>query len=142
MKRQKVLTFVVNKNKKLLALLGSNDDPQFHESFWYVVTGSVEDIDLSLEDAVKREVFEETGLETEKIINLNTTYEYISLGDECVERCFITYVLDGKVNLNEESIDYKWCSLDEFISLVRWYFNKDELKNMLQKALTKNYMIN
>lgn len=59
-----------------------------------------------------------------------------------MERCFITYVLDGKVNLNEESIDYKWCSLDEFISLVRWYFNKDELKNMLQKALTKNYMIN
>lgn len=135
MKRQKVLTFVVNENKQLLALLGSNNDPQFHESFWYVVTGSVEDIDLSLEDAVKREVFEETGLEVDKIISLNTTYKYISLGDECVENCFITYVLAGEVNLNEESIDYKWCCLDEFVSLIRWYYNKDELKIMLEKSL-------
>ena len=64
---EKILTFIV-KNKKLLLLLGSDKDPQFHESFWYVVTGACEQEDSSLEATVKREVQEETGLNLTKVV--------------------------------------------------------------------------
>ena len=127
---EKILTFVI-KDNKLLLLLGSDKDPQFKESFWYVVTGGVEDDDKSLYDTVRREVMEETGLDVVKIIDLNRTYLYESLGIKCTEHVFVSYVDNGDVILNEESIDYKWCSIDEFLELVRWYYDKNELYNML-----------
>ena len=45
---EKILTFIVNKDNKLLLLLGSSNDPQFHKSFWYTVTGAKEDFDEDL----------------------------------------------------------------------------------------------
>jgi 8-oxo-dGTP pyrophosphatase MutT (NUDIX family) len=57
---EKILTFIINKEGKLLLLKGSKNDPQFHKSFWYVVTGSIEPFDRTKEEAVSREVFEET----------------------------------------------------------------------------------
>ena len=62
---QKILTFIV-KDDKFLLLKGSDEDPQFHESFWYVVTGSVENEDKCLEDTVRRELKEETNLDVEE----------------------------------------------------------------------------
>ena len=53
---KKICTFVINKENKILLLLGSDKDPQFHRSFWYVVTGGCEDSDDTIEDTVKREV--------------------------------------------------------------------------------------
>ena len=129
---EKILTFIVNEGKFLL-LKGSDKDPQFHESFWYTVTGSVEKEDNSLEDAVKREVKEETNLEINRIEKLPLIFEYESLGKKCVEHGFISYVLDDKVILNEENIDYKWCNIQEFIKLIKWYYDKDELINVLEK---------
>ena len=129
---EKILTFIV-KDKKLLLLLGSDNDPQYHKSFWYVVTGGCEIEDNTLEDTVKREVKEETGLTLNKIINLNWTFEYESLGENCIEHAFISFADNDKVELNEESIDYKWCKLDEFIKLIEWYGDKNELKERLIK---------
>ncbi len=129
---EKILTFIVNEDKFLL-LKGSDKDPQFHESFWYTVTGSVEKEDNSLEDAVKREVKEETNLEISRIEKLPLIFEYESLGKKCVEHGFISYVLDDKVILNEENIDYKWCNIHEFIKLIKWYYDKDELGKILEK---------
>ncbi len=133
---EKILTFIVNDDKFLL-LKGSDKDPQFHESFWYTVTGSVEKEDSSLENAVKREVKEETNLEIERIEKLPLIFEYESLGKKCVEHSFISYVSDDKVILNEENIDYKWCNINEFIKLIRWYYDKDELGKILSNKLIK-----
>ena len=60
----KILTFIVNEYNEILLLKGSENDPQFKESFWYVVTGGCEKYDLDREETVKREVKEETGLLT------------------------------------------------------------------------------
>ena len=132
---QKILTFIV-KDKKLLLLLGSDQDPQFHKSFWYVVTGGCEKEDKTLEDAVKREVLEETGLTLTKIVNLNWTFEYESLGEYCIEHAFISYTNSNNVVLNEESIDYKWCDIGEFIDLIEWYGDKQELKIKISKFVS------
>lgn len=131
---QKILTFIV-KDKKLLLLLGSDKDPQFHKSFWYVVTGGCEKEDITLVDAVKREVFEETGLSLTKIINLDWVFEYESLGEHCVEHAFISFTNDKNIILNEENIDYKWCDLDEFLNLIEWYGDKEEIKLKIEKFL-------
>lgn len=106
---EKILTFII-KDDKLLLLLGSDKDPQFHESFWYVVTGGCEKEDNDLYDTVRREVKEETNLNLSKIIDLNLVFEYESLGIHCIEHAFISYANDENIDiiLNEESIDYKW----------------------------------
>ena len=129
---EKILTFIV-KDKKLLLLLGSDQDPQFHKSFWYVVTGGCEKEDKTLEDTVKREAMEETGLSLTKIIDLDWVFEYESLGKHCIEYAFISFTDSDKVVLNEESMDYKWCELDEFINLIEWYGDKQELRQRLIK---------
>lgn len=131
---EKILTFIV-KDKKLLLLLGSDKDPQYHKSFWYVVTGGCEIEDKTLEDAVKREVKEETGITLTKIIDLNWVFEYESLGEQCIEHAFISFTDNDKVVLNEESIDYKWCDFDEFINLIEWYGDKNDLKERLIKYI-------
>lgn len=131
---EKILTFVI-RNSKLLLLLGSNEDPQFKKSFWYVITGGVEKKDNNLYDAVKREVKEETNLNLNKIIDLNLIFEYESLGEHCTEHAFISYANDNNVILNEESLEYKWCSLNEFINLINWHYDKNELKKLLKKYI-------
>lgn len=131
---EKILTFIIN-NNKLLLLLGSDKDPQFHKSFWYVVTGACEEIDTSLQDTVIREVKEETNLELTKIVDLNWTLNYESLGKNCIEHVFVSYAKDNKVILNEESIDYKWCNIDEFVELINWYEDKSKLKEIIKKYI-------
>lgn len=130
---EKILTFIVNKENKLLLLHGNDTDPQFHESFWYVVTGAKEKEDNVLEDTVKREIKEETNLDIIKIIDLNWIFEYDSLGDYCIEHAFITYVLDGEIILNEENYEYKWCDFDNFIKEVKWFYDKGELVEKIGK---------
>lgn len=131
---EKILSFII-KDNKLLLLLGSENDPQFHDSFWYVVTGEVEKQDKNLYDTVKREINEETNLDTIKIIDLNLTYKYKSLNKNCNEHVFISYVSDNEIILNEENLDYKWCTLDEFIEKIKWYYDKKELNKLLKKYI-------
>ncbi len=130
---EKVLSFIINKDKKYLLLKGSDTDPQFHKSFWYVVTGGVEEEDKSLIDTIKREVFEETGLVVKDIVDLDWIFEYESLGNLCVEHAFISYVDSDEVVLNEESIDYVWCNFEEFINKIEWFGDKKDLVSKLKK---------
>ena len=131
---EKILTFIVN-DKKLLLLLGSDKDPQYHKSFWYVVTGACEPEDKTLEDAVRREVLEETGLSLNNVIDLKWTFEYESLGEHCVEHAFVSFADDEQVTLNEENIDYKWCYLDDFVKMIEWYGAKKEIEEKLTKYI-------
>lgn len=130
----KILTFIVNEFNELLLLKGSPNDPQFNESFWYVVTGGYEKIDKSLTNTVKREVQEETGLLVKKCIYLNWIFKYKSLGRNCTEYAYISFVNKDNVVLNEENIDYRWCKIDEFIKKIRWFGDKNELRKVLINA--------
>jgi len=129
----KIFAFVINKENELLLLKGSPNDPQYHKSFWYVVTGGEEDIDNTLQDTVIREVKEETNLVVNKVIPLDKEFIYESLGEECHEFVYACFVEDGEIILNEESIDYKWCSREEFIDLIEWDGDKKELIELIDK---------
>lgn len=134
----KILTFIVNEFNEILLLKGSENDPQFKKSFWYVVTGGCEEYDLNREETVKREVKEETGINKIKdILYLNWIFKYHSLEAVCTEYAYITFVKKEKIKLNEENIDFKWCNIKEFIEKIQWYGDKKELYNVLKEALNK-----
>ena len=133
--QEKILSFIVNEENKLLLLKGSDNDPQFHKSLWYVVTGSKEDIDNDLFDTVKREIKEETNLEVKSILDMNWNFQYESLGNICVEHAFISKVKNNEIILNEESVAYEWLTLEDFINKIDWFYDKKELKEKLNIEL-------
>lgn len=133
----KILTFIVNEDNEILLLKNNDNDPQFKSSFWYVVTGGCEKYDLSREESVKREVKEETGLLTNNNIYLNWILEYESLGVQCMEYVYVSFVKKDNIILNEESIDYKWCKFDEFIEQINWFGDKKILEKVLSLAIKK-----
>ena len=130
--KEKILTFIINENNEFLLLKTSDKDPQFHESFWYVVTGSCEKEDKSKIETVKREVKEETNLDVIQSIYLNKTFTYESLGSNYIEYVYLSKVNKNKIILNEEHIDYKWCTFDEFVELIHWFESKNDLINLLK----------
>ena len=130
--KEKILTFIINENNEFLLLKTSDKDPQFHESFWYVVTGSCEKEDNDKIETVIREVKEETGLDVIQTLYLNKTFTYESLGSSCIEYVYISKVTTSQIILNEEHIDYKWCSFDEFIKLIHWFEPKSNLMQLLK----------
>lgn len=133
---KKILTFIVNTNNKLLLLHNNPEDPIHGGDIWYTVTGAKEEYDESLEDTVKREVKEETNLDVVNIKYLNINYKYVSRRNiECSEYVFISRVADGNIILNEESIGYKWLNKDDFINEIYWYYDKLELRKVLDKEL-------
>lgn len=136
----KILSFIVNKHNELLLLKGSPNDPQFKKSLWYVVTGSCENIDRNKEETVKREIKEETNLDVKDIIYLNWILKYNSLGTNCMEYVYISFVEDESIILNEENMDYKWCDIDTFINEIDWFGKKTVLKSVLNKALNSELL--
>ena len=134
---KKILTFIVNGNNKFLLLKGSENDPQFQKSFWYVVTGSCEKYDKNMIDTVKREVKEETNLDVIEVNYLDKIFYYKSLGKNCIEYVYLSKVKTGNVILNEESVEFKWCDFDEFVNLINWFEDKSELVKLLNKYYSK-----
>ena len=133
---KKILTFIVNKNKELLLLHNNPENPIHGGDIWYTVTGGVEEYDKSLEDAVIREVKEETNLDVINNKYLDINYTYTSRqGIECIEYVFISIVEDGNIILNEENIGYKWLNINDYIEEIYWYYNKEDLRILLEKAL-------
>lgn len=45
--------------------------------------------------------------------------------------------MNGEIVLNEESIDFKWCDIDDFVNLIEWTGDKMELKKVLVSAINK-----
>jgi 8-oxo-dGTP pyrophosphatase MutT (NUDIX family) len=132
---KKILAFVCD-GEKFLLLRNNSKDPAHGGDYWFTVTGSVE-ADESIENAVKREVKEETNLEVFEIFYLKWGSVYSWGGKDHSENNFLTFVKQGEVVLNEEHVDSEWLNLDNFIEKINWDLNKDELKKVLQKAVKR-----
>lgn len=133
--KRKILTFVVC-NDKFLALEMTKHPEHAPKGGWFVVTGDVEENESS-EDAVEREVLEETRLEIEEIIQLNWGSIYEWRGELCEEQNFISFVKSKEIILNEEHSKYEWLDLDEFIKKINWDDDKNLLRTVLKKAINK-----
>ena len=132
---KKILAFLCN-GKKFLLLRNNSKDPSHGGDYWFTVTGSVE-ADESIDDAVKREVKEETNLKVSTIFDLKWGSIYSWGGEYHSENNFLAFVKKGKVILNEEHVNFEWLNLDDFIKKINWDLSKEELKKVLQKAMKK-----
>ena len=141
---KKILAFIYNKKKnKFLILKTGDSEPEIHgDSHWFTTTGSVEENE-SNEEAVKRELSEETGLICEEVFDLNWGCIYEWLNQTHKEQYFLAFVDSEKIKLDKvEVIDFKWINLDEFINLIAWDDDKNLLKEVLEKAIKKEKYFN
>ena len=132
---KKILAFVCN-GERFLLLRNNSKDPAHGGDYWFTVTGSVESNE-SIEDAVKREVKEETNLDVSEIFDLKWGSIYSWGGKDHSENNFLAFVKKGKVILNEKHSKYEWLDIDKFIEKINWDLNKEELKKVLEKAIKR-----
>ncbi len=131
---KKILAFITD-GKSFLALR-NNPHPDHGGDFWFVVTGSVEKGE-SNEEAVIREVKEETGLDSEEILFLKWGSIYDWKDKSFKEFNFISFVKAGKIILNEEHTQYEWLNLEDFVDRIKWRDKKEILTKVLKKAINK-----
>ncbi len=132
---KKILTFVYG-GREFLLLRNNSKDPSHGGDYWFTVTGSVEDNETH-EQAVIREVLEETGLVVKETMRLNCGSIYNWQNQDHEEKNFIAFVEQNKIKLNEEYVDFEWLKLSEFIDRLNWGLDKEELRNVLQKAIKR-----
>lgn len=68
---------------------------------------------------------------------MNVVCNYINRNKECNEYVFVSFANKKEIILNEEWIDYKWLSLDEFLKYCYFYYDKETFKNILNSAINK-----
>ena len=107
---------VIEKDGKYLVLKRTKDK-DFQPEAWETVTGRLEQNE-SPNDAILREVKEETNLEVEVIMPIDTGFFY--RGGKEFPMVFIAYYckyLSGEVKLSWEHSEYKWISLSEVLEI-------------------------
>lgn len=115
--KKNAIAVIVDKENKFLLLKRSDDPKQWMPSKWALVGGSVEN-DETPEEACKREVKEETGLEINKFIK---TFS-IQRKPNSIEHIFASR-FDGDptdITLNDENTNYGWYDISEmkFLDIV------------------------
>lgn len=113
--------------------------PDIHlDSFWQGVTGGVEDNETT-RDAAKREAGEELGFLNTRPQPIGFSYsfpippewnmQYESAATHITEDVFVV-VLHGQPSptLSAEHSDWKWCRLEEALSLLHYPDNKQALR--------------
>ena len=132
---KKILAFVYD-GERFLLLRNNSEDPAHGGDYWFTVTGSIES-EESIEEAVKREVKEETNLDISEIFNLKWGSIYSWGGEDHKEQNFLVFVNKDKLKLNEENTDFRWLELRDFVNKLNWGLNREELRKVLQKAVKR-----
>jgi 8-oxo-dGTP pyrophosphatase MutT (NUDIX family) len=107
------------------------------EDFWQPVTGGVEEGENNIE-ALKREVSEESGIKN--FVRIVENVDYFEYPDAHFIKGFDyikEYVFGVEVDPNErividgkEHSQFKWCSFQEALELLKWEENKKALSRL------------
>lgn len=132
-----VLVLIYTKNKDILILKKNNG-----KDMWQSVTGSVNDGE-SVDDAAKREVYEETGLNADNIINCNKQYifeiyemwryKYDDNVTHNTEHVFLLELDERKdiVIDKEEHVSYEWTSRVKAAEKVFSHTNRQAIFDLI-----------
>lgn len=130
-----VIAVIRNKQGKYLLTLRAEDDPEdkFH-NIWQLPGGGVE-WGEKLEDALKREMREEIGVEINVIKLIPKIFESIrDTSWHGIFPCFLCELVDenAAIELNAEASDYKWYCLNE-IKTVSSYSETIEIVDIVER---------
>lgn len=102
------------KDGKVLLLLRSAKEKSF--PFFYEMPGGKIEFGEGAEEALKREVFEETGLDI-KVLKPYSTFFDIFDNKHYIDIQFFCELLNGEIKLSEEHDEYLWADKNELENL-------------------------
>jgi len=124
MKSFVIVVGVVKFEEKFL-LVKRNPEQKHNPNEWEFVSGKIESGELA-EEAIIREVVEETGLEGE-IIKSGEVLEWIEEGIRWIVVPYLINVLEHNVTLSKEHTEYEWKTRkeinDRYLETVLKTFN-------------------
>lgn len=117
---------------KILLLHRNEDRPEGNT--WCAPGGKIDPTDINELAAIKREVFEETGIiaSDESFTKVATFYISYPSGIKFIYHKFLLKVNDLTVKLNDEHQNYKWCLPTEALSLPLIKHEEDTIKHVYQ----------
>ena len=122
-----VNAIIKNSQNKFLVI--KRKDEGIHPNKWAFPGGIIEEGE-DLEQALKREIKEEVGLEVKKIIKKISEYNYQREDNSKTKgECFLIETENSDVKINNEVQDFKWVSFEEFEEL-------DYVKGLDEELLT------
>lgn len=121
------------------------------QKFYQGISGGVEDNE-KIVDTVIREVYEESGINENNIIkldtissipgiNVNKNFNYVNNIYVVYEYSFGVLINNEDIKLSDEHQEYKWVTYDEAIKLLKYDSNKTALFE-LNERLIHNESIN
>lgn len=136
-----VAAYIVDPNaiQGPLLLLLKRSPEDYLGGIWQIVTGKVDNGDTVLQ-TVKKEIFEETGLNAEKAYNLNITLFYEKIGDQVGFSANFLFFTDHRQEIilcPSEHVEYQWCSIDKAGDLIAFSTQKETLFHISEYYLKK-----
>jgi len=135
--KYKILAIIYKKKNKITKFLALRNNPsnKIHGGDYYVVAGDVKK-DENYEDALRREINDETGIENIiKLKHLKEVYEYKFKGKSnylCKEHAYLVEI-DGDVkNLSSKYTGFKWLGKNNFTKTIQWDNDKKDLIEILK----------
>ncbi len=122
---------IIRKDDKILVLKRSSTD-DFNSEIWETVGGGMKE-EESPEEALKREIMEETGIEVKVVEPFRTFTFRKDTGEFKVGITFICDYISGEIRLSEEHSDYKWIKPEEFENLESIPSLYEEIKLYFEK---------
>jgi 8-oxo-dGTP diphosphatase len=123
-----------------LYLLLKRSSAVYLPQIWQMVTGKI-DPSESISQALKREVFEETGFSLEKVYNVDVTQFYDQFKDKIAFSANFCCIVDSNkmVQLSiKEHEAYKWCKFEEAYKLLAFPSQKQTL-SFIHEHFVKNH---
>ncbi|WP_051623631.1 NUDIX hydrolase [Clostridium hydrogeniformans] len=130
--------FIVN-GSKFLAMHRKDTKEE-----WLELPGGRLEFGESLEDTLKREVFEETKLNIEQV-KLLDTWNWVGENHEIAGVIYLCRIVEGNITLSEEHDYYKWLEIDdESMERIHTVFKEklikldyEEVKTLIRDAKSK-----
>lgn len=110
---------IVGRDGKILALKRAPDDHS-RGGNWDLPGGGYEQGEDVL-DAIKREVFEETGIIVKSVAPVyfanNSAKTGFFQGDNVFGMCYLCREWEGEIRLSDEHMEYQWIDPSDFVQL-------------------------
>ena len=108
------------------------------EGFWQPVTGGLEEGETRVE-ALRREVLEETGIKD--FVRIIEDVHYFEYSDSHFIK---EYVFGAEISSTEKVVldgsehsEFRWCSFQEALDLLKWKENKEALLRLNEVLITQ-----